>query len=316
MNEADSSPILGQAIVQDPAATPPEGGNQYRGFQRADGLSRRIREALQMVALEIPIPGERGVKEKWDRIVKRLKDKSIEDGNNEFTGLTSRALINMVTAQIKAFKEREQVSRGASGINEVLTLTDQLLETIAATQERGKAGKGYPTGRASDGYAAQLRALEHVGARARHQQQEDDMIMPDQGFGPDMLDGDHSDQEGGSDGGPAHHRDAIRRHLGLSRARQDSALTAAREVSEQTNTRLENIERILEDICMQNVAFSSRLESGFGLVAREQAVVQQQFMQIHQSLHSLYHPYSINNSQPYPSNRPSSIQRNKGRSSN
>ncbi|KAG0358985.1 hypothetical protein BGX24_005877 [Mortierella sp. AD032] len=224
-----------------------------------------------MVALEIPIPGERGVKVKWDRIVKRLKDMSIEDCNNEFTGLTSRALINMVTAQIKAFKERELVSREASGINEVLTLTDQLLETIAAIQERGKAGKGYPTGRASDGYAAQLRALEHVGARARHQQQEDDMIMSDQGFGPDMSEEDHSDQEGRSDGGPAHHRDVIRRHRGLSRARQDSALTAARKVSEQTNTRLENIERIPKDICMQNVAFSSRLESGFGLVAREQA---------------------------------------------
>ncbi|KAG0296589.1 hypothetical protein BGZ97_004493 [Linnemannia gamsii] len=282
MNEADRSQVLGQAIVQDPAATPPEGGNQYRGFQRADGLARRIREALHMVALEIPIPGERGVKEKWERIVKRLKDTSIEDGNNEFTGLTSRALINMVTAQIKAFKDREQVSRGASGINEVLSLTDQLLETIAATQERGKAGKGYPTRRASDGYAAQLRTLEHVGARTHDQQQEDDMIMPDQGFEPDMLDGDHSDQEGGSDGGPARDRDAIRRHLGLSRARQDSTLTAAREASEQTTMRLENIERIVEYISMQTVALSSRLESGFGLVALEQAVVQQQFMQINQ----------------------------------
>ncbi|KAF9181041.1 hypothetical protein BGZ49_004921, partial [Haplosporangium sp. Z 27] len=127
---------------------------QYRGFQKENGLGQRIEIAINMVALDIPLPNERGSKEKWDRIAKRLETRSEERGDADFIGITGRALKTMVDNQLESFVARESSERAFSRIDEDFSHTDYLLGTILREQDDARFGKVHSCEGTSDIYKA------------------------------------------------------------------------------------------------------------------------------------------------------------------
>ncbi|KAG0033965.1 hypothetical protein BGZ81_006633 [Podila clonocystis] len=138
---------------------------QYRGFQKSDGLAKRIEAALMVVIQDVPLPNERGAKDKWDRNARLLEEKSVDNGDTEYIGITGRTLKNMVERELKAFLDREQAAGRTPEPGKYPSEKENLLATIHQVQEDTRALSR--SGRNAEVYSAHVRAMSSSSSRRR-----------------------------------------------------------------------------------------------------------------------------------------------------
>ncbi|KAF8988713.1 hypothetical protein CPC16_011053 [Podila verticillata] len=138
---------------------------QYRGFQKSEGLTKRIESALMVVIQDVPLPNERGAKDKWDRNARLLEEQSLENGDTEYIGITGRTLKNMVERELKAFLDREQAAGRTPEPGKYSTEKENLLATIHQVQEDTRALSR--SGRNAEVYSAHIRAMSSSSGRRR-----------------------------------------------------------------------------------------------------------------------------------------------------